>query len=287
MFHSVFYGVATALGWGIADFIARFTGRAMGHQTALFGMFSISAVIFTFIFIFSDIHFVNDYQHIWLIILSGLGIMVSTLLLYWGIVRGPITVVCPIVGAYPAFNLLIAVILGVHLLAMQWLAILFVLLGVVIVAIFAESRDTDQQDHHPDIQKTIMIAFAASLGFALAIIAAQAAIKVYGELQTAMLGRWVGVLGLVLLFLVKRERPMIQSSWLPLLGLQGIMDGGAYLCLLQGSQGIGAQIAVVIGSVFSVVTVLLARFILKEQMNVYQWSGVGLIITGVVLLSWY
>ena len=40
-------GSLTALCWGGADFIARYTGRAMGHRTALLGMLVVSAVVIT------------------------------------------------------------------------------------------------------------------------------------------------------------------------------------------------------------------------------------------------
>ena len=35
MFGSVTYGAITALGWGSADFIARFTGRELGYRTVI------------------------------------------------------------------------------------------------------------------------------------------------------------------------------------------------------------------------------------------------------------
>lgn len=39
------WGMLTALGWGGADFIARFTGRAAGYQVALLGMLGVSAAL--------------------------------------------------------------------------------------------------------------------------------------------------------------------------------------------------------------------------------------------------
>ncbi|MEE9210461.1 MAG: hypothetical protein V3U23_08400, partial [Kiloniellales bacterium] len=79
------WGLATALSWGSADFIARFTGRALGHQTALLGMLGVSAVILSLIFWQADapagVPFVRDPSGWWLILLTGLGIMTATLLL--------------------------------------------------------------------------------------------------------------------------------------------------------------------------------------------------------------
>jgi hypothetical protein len=41
------WGVLSALGWGSADFIARFTGRKLGITVALFGMIAVGAVALT------------------------------------------------------------------------------------------------------------------------------------------------------------------------------------------------------------------------------------------------
>ncbi|HKH20359.1 MAG TPA: EamA family transporter, partial [Gammaproteobacteria bacterium] len=91
------WGLTTALCWGSADFIARFTGRALGYQVALFGMLSVGALIMTAIVWLADLPLVWTSRGWWLIVLTGLGVMVATLLLYWGLVRGPVTVVAPIV----------------------------------------------------------------------------------------------------------------------------------------------------------------------------------------------
>ena len=41
--NAVLGGILAALAWGSADFIARFTGAAVGHVNALFGMLVASA----------------------------------------------------------------------------------------------------------------------------------------------------------------------------------------------------------------------------------------------------
>src|SRR5688500_1595646 len=106
------WGLTTALCWGSADFIARFTGRALGHQVALFGMLSVGAVIMTLMVWIAGVPLVWTADGWWLIVLTGVGVMMATLLLYWGLVRGPVTVVAPIVGSYPAFNVALALSLG-------------------------------------------------------------------------------------------------------------------------------------------------------------------------------
>lgn len=289
MLGSVLFGSITALGWGCADFIARFTGRAIGHHSALMGMLGISAIILTLVVWFADIELVTDLSGWWQIVLSGVGIMLATLFLYWGLERGPVTVVAPIVGAYPAFNLLFAVVTGVRPSLWQWVAMGQVMLGVIVVAACAEIEvaDEDEEQDRSEITKTIIIALISSIGFALTVAAAQQAMATYGELQTIWLARWVGFVAIACLFMVRGEAPYMPIRWWPVLTVQGVLDATAYVSLLYGSMGIGAQLTVVIGSSFSAVTVILAKFFLQEPMSWRQWLGIGFILSGVILISTY
>lgn len=283
------WGLATALGWGSADFIARFTGRAMGHQTALLGMLGASAVMLGLIFwqagAPAGTPFVDDPSGWWLIGLAGIGIMTATLLLYWGLARGPVTVVAPIAASYPALNVALAVILGARPSALDWAAMVAVMLGVVAVARAARSFEDPASYTRAQLRFTIGLSLGAALGFAATIFVAQQASYLYGELQTVALSRWVSLAACALLFLVRRRAPRMPLRWWPWIGLQGLLDGFAYIALLAGSQGPGAEIAVVVGSGFGAVTVLLARIVLREAMTWAQWGGVAAIVAGVAVLS--
>ncbi len=280
------WGLATALSWGSADFIARFTGRALGPQTALLGMLGVSAVILSLILWYSPVPFVRDPSGWWLILLTGLGIMTATLLLYWGLVRGPVTVVAPIAGSYPALNVALAVALGARPSALDWAAMAAVMAGVIVVARAARSFEGPTGYTRAQLRFTIGLALGAALTFSVTIAVAQQASYLYGELQTVALSRWVSLLACVLLFLVRRQAPpRVPLRWWPWIGLQGLLDGGAYVALLAGSQGPGAEIAVVVGSGFGAVTVLLARLVLREAMTWAQWAGIAAILSGVAILS--
>lgn len=279
------WGLMTAVGWGSADFIARFTGRAMGHRTALLGMLAVGAVVFSLIVWRSGEPLVWDLSGWWLLLLTGVGIMAATLLLYWGLARGPVTIVAPIVGTYPALNVALAVALGARPSALDWTAMLGVMLGVVAVARSARSFEDPVGYTRAQLRRTIAIALASAVGFAVAIAAAQYASLVYGELQTVWLGRWISLLACAGLFVLRREAPRLPARWWPPVALQGLLDGGAYVALLAGSQGPGAEIAVVVASGFSAVTVVLARIVLREAMTWAQWAGIAMIVTGVAVLS--
>jgi drug/metabolite transporter (DMT)-like permease len=281
------WGLTTALCWGSADFIARFTGRALGHRLALFGMLSVGAVAMTTVVWLADVALVWRLDGWWLIALTGLGVMVATLLLYMGLARGPVTVVAPIAGSYPAFNVALALLLGARPSLVQWLAMIAVMAGVIVVAVSAGGNGTREEYARDHLRRTLAIALGASFAFALTVAAAQYAKPIYGEMQTVWMTRWVSLLGAAIVLAWNRAAPRIAMRWWPLLILQGLLDAGAYLALLAGSHGKDNAITAVVASTFSAVTVVLAWLILREPMTWPHWSGIALIVCAVAVLSVY
>lgn len=288
----------TALGWGTADFIARFTGRALGPRKALFGMLLTSGVVFSLVLAVSGPPWFSGAGAAgatttgpglagWLYVLAmGIAITLGTLLLYWGLARGPVTVVAPIVASYPAFNLLIAVATGARPSAGQWAAMATVMTGVALVAMLA-APDEEATQRHPKahVRASAGIALLASLVFALNLEASQEALLAFGELPTVWLSRLIGVVIMACFLLAGRERPSLPLRTWPLLTVQGVLDGGAYVALLAGSRGAGAEITIIVSSTFAAVTVGLARLVLKERMTRGQWAGIAFIVGGVAVLS--
>ncbi len=293
-------GIAAALGWGCADFIARYTGRGLGPATALFGMLAFSALLMSLGAWAFQVPLVWDAAGWWLLVLTGLGVMLLTLLLYWGLARGPVTMVAPIVGSYPAFSLIFALLQGIRPGLWQWLAFGAVMAGVILVSRAgngdlsraeapegANHAGADPFRQPRELRKTLLIAFGAALVYAMTVEVAQEAGETYGEVQTVWMARWISLLATVLYLLVRREPLRLPRRWWPLLLLQGVLDAAAYTALVAGGSGAEGTVTAVVGSAFCAVTVLLARAILKEAVRGPQWVGIVLIVAGVATLSAY
>ena len=69
------------------------------------------------------------------------------------------------------------------------------------------------------------------------------------------------------------------------LGVQGLLDTAGVLFMLFGSLGADRAVVAVISSSFSAVTVLLARFVLKESMSAFQWGAIAVVLAGVSILA--
>ncbi len=275
----------TALGWGTADFIARFSGRALGYASALLGMLLVGSVVLTLYVVWADVELVWDFERLWLLGVCGISVAYATLLLYGGLGRGPVTVVAPIVSAYPALVVAVAFALGSRPSALQWAMMALVLVGVVVVARTAPAHDEDSDKVIGNRRVTVAMAIGAAVGFSLAISAGQHATPVYGEVQTLWLTRLVSLATLLFYFVLPGQSVVLPLRWWPILIVQGLLDGGAYMALFAGSHGANPELAAVTGSAFGAVTLLLARWILKEAMSGWQWAGVALIFGGVAVLA--
>ena len=71
---------------------------------------------------------------LWLVAVAGIFFTLATLALFAAFALGPISIVAPIAGSYPALAMIFAVAQGARPSAAQWLAIAGVMAGVVIVS---------------------------------------------------------------------------------------------------------------------------------------------------------
>lgn len=294
-------GLIAAFGWGTADFIARFTGRALGIRRGLFAMLLVgtSAVILTWLArggMPGDLAFGS--APFFIAIGTGFGFLIATLLFYRALVDGPVTVAAPIVGAYPVFNLAIAVFEGHVPTAGQWIAIAIVLGGAVLVSRAEVGDGTSDEASERDpgvntgngpppasvVRRTILLSAAAGFLFAVTAWAGQGAAAAIGELSATVVGRVTALFVMLAVVLVMREPMSIPAKWWPVAGAQGVLDAAAFLAIVA-AHGPEGKIAVVVSAGFSAVTVILARTFLKEAMTLGQWLGVAAIIGGAAYLS--
>lgn len=279
------WGLCTAFEWGGGDFIARFTGRGVGHANALLGMLLVGSLVLSTWVLVSGSTLVWQPAGLWLLAVAGLGVMVGTLLLYRALAEGPVSIVSPIIASYPAGVVAIAVALGARPSVYQWLAMAGVMAGVIVVARSTGHFELTHGYPAEGLRRTVAISLLSMVAFAVGVSAGQAAVPVYGELQTIWLSRLVSLVSLLILLAARRQRIHLPGRWWPLLAIQGLLDGGGYLTLFAGSAGEDAEIAAVAASGFGAVTVLLARVVLRETMTWAQWGGIALVFGCIAVLS--
>jgi uncharacterized membrane protein len=280
---SALLGLASALGLGAADFMARFSTRELGAPLTYGVVLLIGAVGTALWALVAGTPLVWSTSGCAIAVIHGICVAVMCILLYIGIARGPIAVVAPIVAAHPALVLAVNVLTGVRPSALQWAAMSAVMAGGILItrsAVFTPPAAVDGTS-----RTTLLIAFSACVAYAAIVLTAQAATPLIGEFQTMLIGRWSGLAFIAGVLLIQRASLRIPSRWIPYVGLQGGLDSLGYFAFLAGANSAAPHITMVVASAFSVVTVALAKLILHEPISKLQWTAIALIAAGTAVLS--
>lgn len=283
--NSALLGLVAALSWGVHDFLARFPSRAVGPiptvlAVTVAGLIALSAWL---LIGGGAIHII--WPELWLVAVTGIFLTLGTLALFAALAGGPISIVAPVAGSYPALAMFLALAQGARPNVLQWLAVVGVMAGVAIVSRSGGRFEESGELKPGQIKAVLGLAFLASLCFAVALTAGQAAVPIFGEVQTVWLARMFGFATIGVLYLWRTPGDPVPLRWLPLLALMGCLDVAALGTITAAGNLPNPEFATVVSSAFGAATVLLARAFLKEPMAPAQLAGMALIFGGVGALA--
>ena len=284
---SALFGVGAAASWGVGDFTARFIGRAVGVPQGLFGIMLIGSLAVGLYIVASGTPLVWELSGLWLLVLNGVATMLATYMLFDALTRGPVSLGSPMVSSYPAFAVPMTVVFGARPEPIHWVAMAATLGGIWLVAL-AVSRieGGDKPEYAPAVlRRAMLMAIGSAFFFAVALLAADEAIGRYGLPLTLLSGRIVGAIVLGGAFLVMRKVPHMPVRAWPLILLLAVADTLGYIFVYAGLALENGEFAIVTSSAYSVVTIMLARIFLREQVVPLQWLGVAIVIAGIGTLS--
>ena len=281
----VLLGSLAALFWGIHDLVAGISSRKLGHMVVVLGV-----TVFGLLAITVWIGFSSEFPNLvrgdaWVPLTAGVGYACATLFLFAAFAVGPFSIAAPVGGSYPLTSMLIAALLGNPTSGWQLMAALAVIAGVVIVAV-TEPDEGDAQAYDKEaIRRTLIYAGLAHISFAFAIALGQKAAVLFGAVEGTWISRLAGALLILFLFFTINTRRALPVKWIAPVVVIGCLDAAAISLLNAAGNTDQPQIAAVAGSAFGVVTILLARIILKEQIPPKRWLGIALTFAGVAILS--
>ncbi|GCE26128.1 hypothetical protein KDA_16120 [Dictyobacter alpinus] len=292
----IFYGLIAAVFWGLGDFLARYATHRIGTYRTLCYLQCVGIVGLTiYLLITGELQHVFAHASwqpwIWALVATLLNI-VSSLALYRAFEVGTISLVSPIAASYAVVTVVLAFLSGEVLTALQNIAVVLVLLGVI----FCSTSATDPArtwrsffvlPRRGASKQGIILALLASLGYGLTF-------WVLGFFVTPGLG------GITPVWFIRVLTPCVLlvcspfvklpltfprgSVWWLLLGV-GFFDTMAYLAYTSGMQPGQISLVTMLSSLYSAVTVLLAWIFLRERLLRTQWLGILVIFVGIVLVN--
>jgi drug/metabolite transporter (DMT)-like permease len=279
-------GLVGALSWGLHDFLARFPSRKLGPTNTTFLVTATGFVALTlWIILVNGAPDRLAWSSSWLAAVAGIFSALATLALFTALTLGPVSIVTPIAGAFPAPALLFAVIGGLRPTLVEWLAMAAVLAGVALVSQSGERHQATGAIEPGKLKSVVGLSLLAGLSFAVSLTAGQAAAPALGSIETAWLARVFALVTVALLYL----RPSVEwqppGRWLPFLAFMGCLDVLALTTIMAAGHMPNPAVATVVASSFSAVSVVLARIVLKEIIVPIQLIGMALIFGGVAGLA--
>jgi drug/metabolite transporter (DMT)-like permease len=196
---------------------------------------------------------------------------------YRGMASGAISIVAPIAGAGAAIPVLVGVVRGDRPSLLQGVGFLAAIAGVVL----------SSWERQPGRAR-----WASGAGFGLVSMFAFGFYFVFlhqasGDdfLWPAFLFRIVSTTLVWVALLVLRPALQGVGSAFLLLALIGVLDTGGNTLYAAASSYGSLSVTAVLASLYPVVTVLLARYRLRERVHRLQEVGIVLTIAGIVLVS--
>lgn len=290
----VLLGLVAAVGWGTADFLARYATRSIGSYRTLlfmqfFGLIGLSIILLGTGGWRSAA--VGWEPWAWALLAALLNIL-GSLALYRSFEVGILTIVSPVAASYAALTTILSVLSGEVLSPLHTIGIAAALLGVVLASTPLGTAASDQavaqkRDEKKRAGRGLGWAIVAALGFGVTY-------WLLGFRVTPALGPIIPV------WLIRLTTPCVLTAcaiplrqslsiprgrvWWYLTGV-GVLDTCAFVANTLGLSLAPVALVSVLASLFSSVTVLLAAIFLRERLHWLQWVGIGVIIAGVALVN--
>ena len=267
--------------WGSADFLGGTVSRRR-MAVLVVGVSQAAGLLTALVLALAVGAFDDPTGYLPWAVASGLAGVVGLVCFYAALAAGTMGVVSPIAALGVVVPVVVGLARGERPAALQLAGIAIAIVGVVLAS-------------GPELQgragaRPLVLAVVAAVGFGLALlfIAEGSRSSTIMTLVT-MRATSVGVLGLVLVAALarglSRSTLTLKSRDLGLVTVVGLGDLFANLAFGAASRRDDVSIVAVLGSLYPVMTVLLARFLHGERLGRAQTVGVSAALAGVVLIA--
>ena len=272
----IFYGLASAAGWGAGDFCGGLTTKRINvYRVILISQIIGVTMLLAFVVIIAEP--LPSFNDLLLGGIAGISATSGLAALYLGLARGQMGIVAP-VAAMVASILPILVAFFTEGLPSnsQLIGFGFALLAVWLLSSAGDDRTFTRRD--------LRLPVIAGMGFALFYILIDR-VDDDALIWPLVAARVTSITILSLVNIVQRRRESISGKQLGIIAATGIFEtgGGAFFALATHVGRL--DVSTILSSLYPAVTVVLAWAILKERFKRQQWAGIFLMLVALVLIA--
>jgi drug/metabolite transporter (DMT)-like permease len=273
----VVLALASAVVWGGGDFSGGVAARR-SHPFQVLALSALSGIAILFAFAIARGETLSAFTSVlWALAAGGSGAL-GIAALYRGLALGRAASVAPTAAVVSASLPVLFSALTEGLPALTQMAGFAVAIpGIWLVSRSATDRATERGT------RELVLALLAGAGFGgfFILIAQVERGAIFAPLVIAR-SMTLGV-GLLLMWIRRMRMPNMLDH--PIALLAGVLDAGGNVLYLLAQQFTRVDVAAVLSSLYPASTVLLARFVLKEQVSSMQWAGLALCLVAVTLIA--
>jgi len=298
--------LGASIGWGSGDFLGGLTTRRASLWAVIVGSQAVGLVGATLVVVLAG-HGWPGLHAVWPVMLGGLASVVAISCFYQALAIGSMSVVAPISATNAMIPFLVGLAAGERPSVAQLAGVALAAASVILVA-SERSRAGDTigvaaLPNEPAVEpaaimaigstrrvprrnqrRAIVLALTAAVAMGLVLVGYDATAR-YDALWAMLGGRISSVVVFAMVFAAARPRLEMRRSALPFIVAVGLLDTGANgLFALATTQGY-LSIVSVLGSVYPVVTVLLAYGLLRERIAPHQMVGAFGTLAGIALIA--
>jgi drug/metabolite transporter (DMT)-like permease len=276
---AVALGLSSSLCWGLADFLGGIQSRRVSVLAVLL-VSQGAGLLVVAIGIAIAQPSAPGIADLWPAAVAGLAGALALSAFYRALAIGTMSIVAPISATGAAVPVIVGIATGDRPSALQLAGIVAAVIGVILAS---RELDEDRPAGSPGAT-SIILALLAALGFGTFFVgmhdAADASVP--WALFTA---RAASVAGITVAVLAVRTPIPGDPRRLAALALVGLLDVAANALYAWGSTEGLLSVVAVLGSLYPVTTVLLARAVLGERVRRIQEAGIVAALAGVALIA--
>jgi len=280
MLTAVIATVGAAL-YGVADFLGGMASRRAAALSVTVGGQIVGFVALLAVSLVLPPESWTDPVLLWGIaagLMGGTGV----LCLYAGLAAGRMSVVAPITASLSAaIPAAVGIFRGERLSGVGAAGVALALVAVVIVSL----TDEPEEGAGTNSRAALVFAILAGIGFSGAILAFSQT-PASASFVPLVISRFTTIVVMGSIALARGLRPLPGRGLRGMVIATGLTDAAANAVQVTALRIGPLAIASVLGALYPVVTVILARYILHERLRGWQRVGIVLALVAVVLTAW-
>lgn len=283
---SLVFGLGCAAAWGFADFIGGTEARRLpALAVVLWSQVAGGIGLLVALLLLGQEPPIDGMA--WGALAGAVG-GIALLLFYRGMAVGPLSIVAPISATGAAVPVLVAMVRGEVPAAVQLLGIAAAFAGVVFVSRPPRDRaEGEGSEQAAGRRSAVVLAIAAAVGFGAFFVVVDQGTSVTDVSPVWVIGGVrIGSLALLgSIGALRRSAAPWPGARAPVLALLGVLDTGASVLFSFASVHGNLGVVSVLSVQYPLVTMVLARTVLRERLSPSQLAGAALTLVGVALIA--